>query len=163
MKSMIAGIYLVLLFACPVFAAVDIAALRTELQTDPQVLGYAACITTGNDQCLADTLNLARAGASYQVPREPMDPNQLMDAIAPADTGSLSTNDLLKLNLVFQIGLVDLQKANIRSLLASVFAANSTTRTNIQALINRQGSRAEVLFGRGTVVTVAQIAQALRG
>ena len=60
-------------------------------------------------------------------------------------------------------GTLDIGDANIRTLLASMFAAGSVTRTAFLARISRQGSRAEQLGGVGTAVTQTDISRALRG
>jgi hypothetical protein len=43
---------------------VDITALRTEITTDPRGYGYAALYGAGNDQAVADLMNLVRDGTN---------------------------------------------------------------------------------------------------
>lgn len=136
---------------------IDYAALKTELQNDPAALGYAALITAGNDQGLADALNLVRNGVPYQINREPIATALFITKMDSAEFAALTQPQLLRLNTMLIGGAVDINDANTQTSLLGIFPANGASKAAVQALLKRQGSRAEVLFGRGVVVTATDV------
>ena len=139
----------------------DYVALKTELQADPNGLGYAAAIASGSDNILANLLNAVNQ--NINITRDILKAYEIFDAVDPTDYSGLTAAKKTDLQLILGMGEVDVLNANTRSLLAGIFGAGSATRTALLALQNRKGSRAEQLFGRGVFVTAADIAIALRG
>jgi hypothetical protein len=142
---------------------IDYAALASEINTDPAALGYAAPKAAGNDQGVANLLNAVGAGAGFQVNREPISTAFFLSNVAAAEYLALTAVKLAQLQCIVAAQTVDINDASTQAMLIGVFGNPSATRTNIIAILKRQGSRAEVLFGRGTVITVNDISKALRG
>ena len=134
-----------------------IAALKVELLTDPASVGYAPFIITGDDNSLADLLNLVRTGPTYQVYSDPASPSRIFAAIDATDFSILTTTDLSRLQVILTTPLIDLSASNIKTMVTGVFPLGPTTQQNIAALVTRNGSRAEVLWGPHTVVTPNQV------
>lgn len=140
---------------------VDIAALRTELDTDPQGLGYAPLIARGSDADIAELLNQRRAGAAYVVFDDTVNLKDVIEAVAPADYVALTAVQIARLQLLFTGGSADCSRVNTRQILNDLFGgASQPTRNAIAAVISRQGSRAEKLFGVRTRIHHLQVAAA---
>ena len=137
------------------------AALNTELTTDPTALGYAALIVKGNDDGCAALLNQIRA--TITVFRSEVRAAEIIAATVLADHAVLTTGQQLYYNALIALGVLDVTSATLRANLAALFPIASTTRTNLVALAQRSGSRAEQLFGTGTSVSHTDVAVALRG
>ena len=152
-------------------------ALQTELQTDPTALGYAASVASGNDEATAAILNQIRAGITIR--RADIEPREIAAAIAVADYTALGGNPtaaqlsterrflswLTAIMAVPSLRLLNDDGSNTPVIdnFQAMFAAGTGTRTRLIALASRQGTRAEQLFGVGTVVSAADVAKALRG
>src|ERR1043166_27585 len=67
--------------------AFTLAALKSELLTDPSGLGYAASVTSRDDSITATLINLARA--AIQIKRADVSSAELVNAIDVADYASL--------------------------------------------------------------------------
>ncbi len=140
-----------------------IAELNTELTTDPQALGYTPL--DGDDKQDADAINLARV--TFQRDNF-ISAVTIEEAVAPAEfpVGSADQfkRDMWR-DLLLAVGLEGRVNANgskLKDKVLLVFPAG-VTRTNLAALQQRDGSRAEVLWGDGSVVSGKAIAKALRG
>ena|ERR1051325_9099247 len=148
----------------------QISQLATELNTDPAGLGYSPLVAAGRDAALVDALNQVRPGGAFQVDRERVPTYAIFASVDAAEFLALTSIQLQQLTTILNAGQVDLSNANIRNILVccgagagtGIFANPSATRTNLIALAKRQGSRAEVLWGSGTVVTGRDISLALR-
>lgn len=153
------------------------AALRTELQTDPAALGYAALVASGNDAGLASLLNAPRAGIAVR--RADISTQELAEAILVTDFTALPANPTAaqlsseRRYLAWLTGLLagsavrllndDGTDTPVVANLKAIFAAGTGTHTRLVALASRQGSRAEQLWGRGATVGASDVAAALRG
>lgn len=138
------------------------AQLKTELTTDPSALGYAALITAGAISALAQAINLVRAGGAFSVFRNDIAPIEVINAIASADFAASTALQMAQLQFFFAGGRIDATSANVRANFLAIFSAASTaTKNALSALSQRQGSRAEVLWGTSTVIIEEQITNAL--
>ncbi len=141
-----------------------ISELNTELTTDPQTLGYAPA--DGNDVADGDIINLPRVGNQRDNFVTPFDIEEAVDAADwPSANNEQFKRDLWRdvlLSAGFE-GTINANANNVRAKVLVVFSAGSTTRTNLEALQTRDGSRAEVLWGDNSIVTTVAIAKALRG
>lgn len=137
---------------------IDYVALKSELINDPQGLGYAPLYANGQDQDLADVLNVVRVGGAFQINNEPVSKEAVVKAITGADFAAMTSLDFTKLLVLFLMGEIDLANNATQMLLASVFPASGGTRTNLIALSKRQGTRGEVLFGNGVRISASDIA-----
>jgi hypothetical protein len=140
---------------------VDLTALRTEIESNPQGLGYAPLMTRGSDADVADLLNAPRSGAAYIVFRPDVPVKDVVEAITAADFGSLTAVQCARLQLLFVGGTVDVSRTNTRQALQDLFSgASNATKAALLALVSRSGSRAEKLFGVGTTIHHLQVAAA---
>ncbi len=141
-----------------------ISELNTELTTDPQTLAYTP--SDGDDAADAGIINLPRVSIQRDNFVRAFD---ISEAVDPADWPTVNS-DQFKRDLWRDVllsagsqGLINANANNIKAKVLVVFAAASATRANLLALQTRDGSRAEMLWGDGSFVTVAAIAIALRG
>lgn len=142
--------------------AIDYAALKTEIQTDPKALGFAALVTAGNDQGIADKLN--QVGASGETIGSGVIPTwRIINATDPTEWAALTAQEKQRYQTLTGAGLLDTSNTNVRTAFTSMFAVGTATRTALNGLTTRSAARAEVLFGAGTVITSADVARALRG
>lgn len=139
--------------------AITLAALAAELQNDPTTLGYAPSITAGNDQGLADMLNLVRG--TITVFRNDVKADEVIGATVVSDFTALTAGQQNYYLALVSQPVIDVSNSNVRSNLASLFPAVSATRSNLATLAQRNGSRAEQLWGVGTIVGVLDVAHAL--
>lgn len=143
---------------------IDYSQLKTELQTDPKVIGYAVLITQGNDQAVADLINARSGPGSASVFRNDVAPREIINAVASADFTAATQIIISKIQLMFQAAPLDCTLANVRGNLQGIFAASTVgTQNAVTAVCSRTGSRAEVLFGAGIVVSAGDVGKALRG
>ena len=142
--------------------------LRQELLVDPNAYGYAPLIAIGNDQGLADMLNLARA--AIVMPRPDVSPLEVLEAISVQDFVAANAQTILMgswLESLTQFQQIRILKENgsdtrVMTNLMRFLVNGSQSEVRLRALASRSGSRAEQLFGVGTNVSPMDIAQALR-
>jgi hypothetical protein len=131
-------------------------ALRNEIENDPTGLGYAAFRTSGADNALADALNLVRA--SVTIAKGSMSFADLMSAMVSALSG-LTTAQVGQLQLLGLSGQIKIGDTTVRTYLEGVYN-NATNKALLQAQYNRQGSRAEFLWGDGAYITLDDVVTA---
>jgi len=144
---------------------IDYAALKTEIQTDPNAYGYAGPLASRTDWQVAALLNQARSGIS--MPRPDVTPLEILEAIRVTDFVP-SPNVLYAswLESLTQFPSVRILKDNgtdtrVMTNLMTILANGSQSETRLRALASRAGSRAEQLFGVGTVIADGDIGRAL--
>lgn len=160
----------------------QIATLKTELQNDPRGYGYNAAAR--NDSAMAATINTARDGTNppsnptaaggaangqIKVNNQTADTGSVRAAITKAAYDGLTTGDRSWLNWFTGAGTFAVSADNLQTLAGVPTAAGSVwstgTRTAMNAamdaLLRKNGSRAEELFGVGVAVTIADIGLAL--
>lgn len=134
----------------------QLVALASEINADPKALAYAG----KNNVAVAAILNTV--GASGEKVNAGIVPAQvLLNAIDGVELDALTTGKKMTLQIYFSSGSVDSGNANVRAGLASVFAAGTASRTNLIAIVDRSGSRGEVLFGIGAIVQPWEVGRAL--
>lgn len=146
--------------------AIDYAALKTEILTDPNNYGYAGPLASRTDWQVAALLNEIRAGIT--VPRADVTPLEVIEAINVSDfvTSPASTLYASWLSALLQYPSLRILKADgsdtrVMSNVMKLLTNGSASETRLRALASRTGSRAEQLFGVGTVVAVSDIGTAL--
>lgn len=139
--------------------AINYAALKTELQSDPTSLGLAALLSAGNHDAVAAKLN--EVNANIDVQRSTVASDEIIEAMDATEFAALAQANLLRLLILLQKETFVISRANTRALIAGVFPVGGPTRTRLAALLTRKGSRAEQLFNSSTVITAADIARAL--
>ena len=139
------------------------AALKAELQNDPQTLGYAALVAANDDVALAHLLNDKTKGGS--VNRVTVTAAELQSCVVAAEYASLTADQKSLWQCILLAaadGGVRMSNANIRAQALAVWAGGTTTRTNLGAMQDRAGSRAEALWGEGASVSHSSVSDALR-
>jgi hypothetical protein len=148
--------------------AINYVQLKAELNTDPNAYGYAPLIAIGNDQGLADMLNLPRA--AIVMPRPDVSPLEILEAIKVTDFIATGNQSILYgswFESVTQYPSVRILKTDgsdtrLMTNMMTLLVNGSQSEVRLRALASRQGSRAEQLFGVGMSVGNWDIAQALR-
>jgi len=165
---------------------VNHAALRSELDTDPAQLGYEPAWSNGTDNVVASLLNFPRdgvtaapngvVGAAIQVRRADVMPAEILEVIdardfqSETDAGASESPNMdaayfasvmqsqQSLRLEFDDGSATRVLTNLRRFLQNPGPQGS--RDRLLSIVRRTGSRAEQLFGGGSVVTDADVAAA---
>lgn len=131
------------------------------LQAELALATYAADVTAGNDQKLADRLNGPITGGAV-VRRGIRSSREVMSAIVGTEFVALVVGGQNYLIALVSPGEVDLSNDVVRAALAAAFPVGSASRANLTALADKPNpSRAEQLFGVDTVMTAANVSQAL--
>ena len=130
----------------------DLLALKTEVNTDPIGMGYAAVVE--QTQQLLKLLNDPANNVGGDTASRIFEVDSMMDALDPTDfeapqTGANAAEYVIQLIAYGgQIGSI----VGFETKFRSMFAVNSGTIVALDAQ-NVTLSRAEVLFGQGTVIT----------
>lgn len=148
--------------------AIDYAALKEELETDPKNLGYSANISLGRDLAVADLMNAKTGKGAESIALPTISKGQFLLGIAPVGL-TLPTKSVeiqakwdRIISLASSADIVDIGNPTVALLLQAAIADELITSEQIAAFSTRMGSRAEVLFGVDTVVRHEDIAKALR-
>ena len=128
----------------------DLAALKTEVTTDPISMGYN---TNANVSVLMKQLNSASLNVGGETTAREFDALALLDALDPTDYDAqqTATDAAVYVHTLVEVSVqhsIEAYKTKFRNL----FAANSATVQALDAQ-TRPLSRAEVLFGDGTVLS----------
>lgn len=150
--------------------------LRTEVQNDPRGYGYAALVSGGNYQGVADALNVTRDGSNP--PTNPTAAGGSANGAISINRGYISTQELVEAVVQSEMPSAASQRdwlimvtqgdrvrvdtgSTARAGLLAIFGAGTTTRTNLTAAASRNGSRSEELFGVNVVVAWQDVTAAL--
>lgn len=137
------------------------ALLQSECQTDSQALGLTTLFSHAQDAAVAAILNLPRAGAPYQQTVGVIPAYVIVNVIDQTELATVTGNNLIHLQLIISAGIVDSGNANVQATFVACFPnANGPSRQAFLLIGLRQGSRAEALWGAGTIITAAQVAGA---
>lgn len=140
---------------------IDYFTLRTELINDPLHLGYSGYLATNDYISTANLLDKIGSGSAFTVWRNDIAPKEVVNNILPADFIKITAQQYYQLSTLFVAAPIDATLSGIRTNFGIVFSGASGTVANLTALAERQGSRAEVLFGDGTTLTDADVREAL--
>ena len=135
---------------------INYTALKAEIANDPNGLGYAG----KTDQPVADLMNDPAKGGT--ITRGAITSQTVIDAVNPNEFAALTALQLQQLQVITSTGNVDVGNTNVQGQLGKLFtaAASPITRSAIIALASRPASRAEALFGSGTIIQASDVAQA---
>lgn len=143
------------------------AALQSELQNDPAGMGYAPLVEAADDIAISGLMNAIEGPGAGVVTIPTLTRGQfLLNIVAPVGAALLKASPTLQAKWTFYL---DLAKASeeihittpvIQSLLAALISDGIASQEIIDAATKRTGSRAEVLFGAGTVISPEQIGAA---
>jgi hypothetical protein len=155
---------------------IDYAALKTELTTDPAALGYSPHVAAGEDGALEQLINAPNAAWVKKMPQIPI-PDVLSWAaggpIAPITDASNNTASPVRGICLAALRMfngtqtaLDVSRSDVQAMFGNLVAAGTITQAQHDSLMNLQNvspaSRAEVLWGPGTVIGHLDIAKALR-
>lgn len=135
-------------------------ALHDEIENDPAAKGYKeAGGAWKEDNVIADLINDRTGGAL--VLRTQVFPREIMYGLDRAEYKALDPEDREYLAVVLcGDQALDLNEAPLFGAIAGMFPGGTTTRVNILAKIQHPGSRAEILWGEGKIVTISEIGNA---
>ncbi len=149
----------------------DYTALKSELLTDPAKVGYASYMPAGmpaNTAAIANLLNAATGPGAGVVALATIDHDDFVADILPAvltTLPTLSTALQTKWNTILAqfstSSEVLLTNATTQTLLSGAVTDGLATQAQVTAWTTRAGSRAEVLFGAGTVAAQSDVMAAL--
>jgi hypothetical protein len=147
---------------------IDLAALRAEIQGDPRGLDYGPHAVAQDDGAVADLLNSTTGPGAATIALSFVSRDDFLKAILPAFLviPNLPANIQAKWDRILNMinaGAGVTINAPVQALLAQAVTDGVLTQEEADAVWHRTGSRAEVLFGPGTVVTPDQVSVALRG
>lgn len=142
--------------------------LNSELTTDPKGIGYATPLAATNDNAVAALINATTGPGAATITIPSLTHDEFATLIAPVVMAIGSASAALQaqwtpmLNLISGISVFQTTAGNMGLLntLASDFP-NQLTAAMITAATTRLGSRAEVLWGVGTVINWIDIAHAM--
>jgi hypothetical protein len=147
---------------------INYAELKTELTTDPVNVGYAPYVTAQNDVQMAALINATTGNGAATITLPTMSNADFVLAFAPylSNVSGLSApKQLYYVDLlwpaILQMGTIDFANANVAGILGQTVTDGLLTSAQATALNQRTGSRAETLFGAGTIVQASDIALAL--
>jgi len=129
----------------------DLQALKDELTNDPLSRGYSGM----GDVQAAESLNTP----DRQPDRDTLSASLLMSSLLESEYDALPARGKKYFDLLVAAGEVQVNETT-KPQIGQLFPSGSTTRTNLQAALKRDGSRAEELgLGR---VTPSDVADARR-
>lgn len=138
-------------------------ALMSEVTNDPRGLGYAS--QGGNADSIAVLMNTSpepiAAGSQEQIYRARVESRDLMAGIILSEFVALTQANRDYCTMLFSAVQVNTGDANLRTQLAGIFGAATTSRANLTAAAQKNASRAEALWGDGYHVTAQQVYLAL--
>ena len=153
--------------------ATQLAALKSEIQTDPAKLGYAAYIGVSDNQ-LAAMLNATTGTGAATISLSTVTKGALLlgiipwlDQIASGKTlaGATLTADVItkwqQRAQVLQAADATIVVVQVAPMMAEAITDGIGTQAQIDAVAKRTGSRAEVLFGEGTTIQAADVLAAM--
>lgn len=135
-------------------------ALHDEIENDPETIGYKDGSAWKSDDVIAGLINDPTNGDTIE--RRNISPQEIIEQIAIADWLAIDAAERLYIQLLPSLPVISAVQdgTEVRGNLLSIFDAGTTTRDNLIAVVQKQGSRAEVLWGEGTVISVSQVAHA---
>ena len=135
-------------------------ALKDEIVNDSEGIGYKNG-TWKAHQVVADLINDPALGAT--ITRKLIQSSELKASFDLDEFVALSQGERdYLLCLISGEGPIDANEALILSALTSMFGAGSTTSTTLLTKIQRQGSRAEILWGENTIIDLGQVGRAFK-
>lgn len=138
-------------------AIFSLQALHDEIESDPTTIGYKEPDGTWkSDLIIAHQFHHLPYGDIIQ--RSTLQPQEIIEQIEIVDFRALAAPDRLYLQLLPSLNSVSAVQntTQLRANLVDIFAGTPTL-TNLIAIVQRQGSRAEVLWGENTLISPEQI------
>ncbi len=133
------------------------AALKAEIDTDPESLGYKVGAAWKTHPVLLELLNTHDQST---VTRRTVRAEELRPVFDREEFAALQQGDRDWLMMHVLGGDIDMSKGPVLGGLQQLFNAASKTRIAALLVVQRTGSRAEVLWGEGTIVTGRHLSEA---
>ena len=142
-------------------AEFSLQALHDEIEADPEGLEYKE--PGGDwkgDDVIAGLMNDLVLGEIIQ--RQYVQPREIIEQIVLADWESASASERLYIQLLPSLTSIStvVNGTEVRNNLLAIFDVGTQTRDNLIATVQRQGSRAEALWGENTQVSIGQVGHA---
>ncbi len=140
--------------------------LSTELTTDPAGLGYAPLVAIRNDAGLPGLLNMVRSTITIAIPVVTKDALKSFLALAISRVyatgfaGSVPYWTAI-LQLWSWLDTIGTSDPGTQAVIARALIDGVLLQSEVTALTQRTGSRAEQLWGAGTTIAVADVSRAL--
>ena len=152
-------------------------ALHDELVNNPASLGYGNWPEADNDAEVVALINALTGPGAGTITRKLIDRNEIIYGIEPgeciqvstdtAPDGVFSDTERWYLSMLLRDQTVDANDEEVFAGLLRLFPTEGarpgfrgTSRANIQSTLQRTGSRAEVLWGEGKIVTISEVGHA---
>jgi len=149
--------------------SINLNLLKQEIQNDPENLGYSSFLSLRDDISIANILNTVRDSDSYIVSKGRISKDQFLEDTADIvfnlmvleSQNVTSATFWLKVfdRLVANSDTVNSEDVTLVNLLDQMISENLITTNQKNSILNKQGSRAQVLFGRN--ITVDQVSDSL--
>jgi len=142
-------------------AQFSLQALHDEIEADPLGIGYKEQDGSWKeDQIIADLINDPANGDVVQ--RNHISPQEIIEQITIDDWDAITAAQRLYVSLLPSLPQVDAIQngTEVRANLLTIFGPTTTTRANLIGVVQKDGSRAEVLWGEGTVISISQVGHA---
>jgi len=141
-------------------AEFSLQALHDEIEADPEGIGYKTNGDWKGDQIIADLINDPANGDVVQ--RQYVNPQEVIEQIALADWETISASQRLYIQLLPSLTIISAvqNETEVRNNLLIIFGAATTTRDNLIGVVQKDGSRAEVLWGEGVTISISNVAYA---
>jgi hypothetical protein len=154
------------------------AELKSEIVNDPQNLGLKALASvaeggtafSSQDATIADLLNSLSGNGTALVSPPSLDKNSFMANISIALGALLASSAQTQSKYQFLLtyinsfqGDLDMTNGVLQAFLGGMVTDSLLTSPQATAAAQRVGSRAEVLWGAGRVITQSDVSKALRG
>lgn len=141
-------------------AAMTIAALKTEIDTDPKTLGYAALRTqTNGPEAVANKLNELNTVPADTIFKSYVPLEDMLAEIVFSEYTAWTAAQKTNIDQFFRGVKMKTGSANMRTTLAGVIPVGAS-RTALIAMASRTASRAQVLWGEFAFVTPNDVSAA---
>lgn len=121
----------------------QVISLRAEVQNDPQGFGYGPLLAANDYAGILSALTQERP--AIRIDRDIVPAYEVFEAIIPSEWATLTANERTRVQTILGMGAIDLRGANTRASFQAAFGPGTTTRANLVALLQRQGTRLEQL------------------
>ena len=141
-------------------AEFSLQALHDEIEADPEGIGYKIDGDWKGDQVIADLINDPANGGVVQ--RQYINPQEVIEQITLADWETISASQRLYIQLLPSLTIISAVQdgTEVRNNLLTIFGAATTTRNNLIGVVQKDGSRAEMLWGEGVTISISNVAYA---
>lgn len=135
--------------------------IRTEIDTDPKSLGYAALRAQSNGpEAVANRMNEVGASAETLTPTW-TDTTEVLAVLVGTEIIALTQANRDMLAILTSTARIRTGSATMRAAIAAIFGAATTSRANLVALTTKSASRAAALWGEGTVISATDVGEAM--